>query len=99
MAGVVKREERIKYLRKEYVRGRGKAAKPLRPRKLGQLPTSGAPFARALPAQKPPHPGEVVEQSDDRRGSATYPPLQAFPRASAHVRPRAGHARPLQSGL
>ena len=47
--------------------------KPLRPRRLGQLPCEGRLFARALPAGKPPLTGEVVKRSDDRRGFARSP--------------------------
>ena len=39
----------------------------------------GRLFARALPARKPPLSGEVVERSDDRRGSARLPLLLTVP--------------------
>ena len=40
------------------------------PAQRGVTPLREEPFARAKPAEKPPLTGEVVERSDDRRGSA-----------------------------
>ena len=49
----------------------GKAAKPLRPRRLGQLPTAwGASLRGLCPRESLPTCGEVGKRSDARKGSA-----------------------------
>lgn len=62
-----------------YLFANGEVAEPLRPRKLGQFPTSWGAFFRGLrPRKSLPLQGRWASVSDARRGSAASPLPRTF---------------------